>query len=84
MKKKQEQHTQGRLTFEEQFLPEDNGVSNGVFILQNGVPICNLFNDSKETARRLVACWNACEGISTEEIEGAGGIGNGGIDEAKY
>jgi len=26
---------------------------------------------SSEDARRLVACWNACEGISTEQLEAA-------------
>lgn len=25
--------------------------------------------ESKENARRLVACWNACDGISTENLE---------------
>jgi hypothetical protein len=31
----------------------------------------------EETARRLVACWNACEGISTEALEVDGNLGNG-------
>lgn len=26
----------------------------------------------KETARRLVACWNVCRGISTEDLERSG------------
>lgn len=26
-------------------------------------------DDAKAIARRLVACWNACEGISTENLE---------------
>ncbi len=27
------------------------------------------FDQETENARRLVACWNACEGISTESLE---------------
>lgn len=27
------------------------------------------FDQETENARRLVACWNACEGISTENLE---------------
>ena len=26
-------------------------------------------NDDEEVARRLVACWNACRGFTTEEME---------------
>ena len=26
-------------------------------------------NDDAEVARRLVACWNACKGFTTEEME---------------
>lgn len=28
------------------------------------------FTNSADNARRLVACWNACEGIDTEKLEG--------------
>jgi hypothetical protein len=30
--------------------------------------------DNAEVARRLVACWNACEGMTTEEVECMGRI----------
>lgn len=36
---------------------------------------------SEETARRIVACWNACHGIPTEDLERYYNNG-GGIDEA--
>ena len=31
----------------------------------------------KDNARRLVACWNACDGISTDELETTGGAAVG-------
>lgn len=33
----------------------------------NGEDICSVLDH--EVARRLVACWNACEGLSTEAVE---------------
>lgn len=41
-------------------------------------PVCIVYSmgeikggsTDKSIARRLVACWNACEGISTENLEG--------------
>lgn len=44
---------------------------------------------SEDNARRLVACWNACEGISTESLVSAGNAFNGwrlasyAMDDAK-
>lgn len=38
----------------------------------------------KADAKRLVACWNACEGMSTEAIEALDGIGTMGDLKAAY
>lgn len=36
----------------------------------NGLPIISTRHENSEAnARRLVACWNACEGIDTEDLE---------------
>lgn len=40
--------------------------------------LTNSVADKDEAnARRLVACWNACEGISTDELETTGGAAVG-------
>lgn len=45
--------------------------------------------NTEADARRLVACWNACDGISTEALESAGNAFNGwklasyAMDDAK-
>lgn len=45
-----------KLTWEEQFLPEDCGKSNGVYLLENGLPIASLFaiGDDKKKASDIV------------------------------
>ncbi len=48
------QHTHGRLTQDGYIFRTDNG--NG------GI------SDTAEITRRVIACWNACEGISTEDF----------------
>lgn len=35
---------------------------------QHGGRICEIENEAN--ARRLVACWNVCDGIQTEDLEG--------------
>lgn len=42
----------------------------GELIASNGTLVAT-FNDepSEEDARRLVACWNVCEGMSTQSLE---------------
>ena len=68
-----EQHTQGRLTFRENgeansFALMDEGGQWLLALLHNGhqMPRTQAAN-----MRRLVACWNACNGLSTELLEGA-------------
>lgn len=43
-------------------------------LISNGGKTVATFNDepSSDDARRLVACWNACEGITTERLEDLG------------
>lgn len=47
----------------------------GVFVANTG--------DNKANARRLVACWNACEGISTETLEQAKDWAEAGVATAE-
>ena len=66
-----DQNTQGRLSIKE------NGDANSyalldesgnwlLSILHNGEKLTSV---QRETMRRVAACWNACEGISTDELE---------------
>lgn len=42
----------------------------GELIASNGTCIATFCDEpSEEDARRLVACWNVCEGMSTESLE---------------
>lgn len=64
-------HTQGRITVRE------NGEANSYAILDDkGQWLLSLLHNGqqltdtqRENLRRLVACWNACEGISTVRLE---------------
>jgi len=64
-------HTQGRITVRE------NGEANSYAILDDkGQWLLSLLHNGqqvvetqRENLRRLVACWNACEGISTIRLE---------------
>jgi hypothetical protein len=40
--------------------------------VRNGKGLAFVFGDDAANARRFVACWNALEGISTEQIESGG------------
>ena len=66
-----DQNTQGRLSIKE------NGDANSyalldesgkwlLSVLHNGEKLTSV---QRETMRRVAACWNACEGISTDELE---------------
>jgi len=47
----------------------------GEIIAANGEVVCAFIDEPSEAdARRLVACWNACEGLSTEALERLGTI----------
>lgn len=42
----------------------------GELIADNGETVCTFTDEpNKANARRLVTCWNACEGIRTEDLE---------------
>jgi len=68
------EQTRGRL----RIVDERDEEFAGSVIVQDGtgnmVADCNIFGPLSEevclaNARRLVACWNACEGIGTEALE---------------
>lgn len=56
-------HTQGKLSVD----AHKNIVAEGGGLV--AFPGIAAGFDQEANARRLVACWNACEGISTEELE---------------
>lgn len=75
-----EQHTQGRLMAQvESYAIADTGDYDANFnIRAEGnlellATVCGC-DDDEANARRLVACWNACDGISTEALERLGTI----------
>lgn len=42
----------------------------GELITSNGETVCTFTDEpNKANARRLLACWNACDGVSTENLE---------------
>lgn len=60
------QHTPGRLTVRGGYsiYADDGKTPVADTCLTNSVP-----DNDEANARRLVACWNACEGIDTETLE---------------
>ena len=78
-------HTQGKLELEEvasdsghikHLCPVDSeGMSLLTVVEHEGVKFAAVYND--EDARRLVAAWNACDGLSTEDLENLASIGEG-------
>ncbi|MEL4181204.1 hypothetical protein [Roseateles sp. PN1] len=77
-------HTSGRLRISEEgptIIKEDFrmiGTDGGALVGSTaGHPNSGFFPTVEEAignARRLVACWNACHGISTEELESRAAI----------
>lgn len=70
-------HTEGKLFVMDlrEFGEEQLSISNGQ--IERGI-ICRIKNEVRKApiddedlanARRLVACWNACEGIPVEQLE---------------
>ncbi len=57
------EHTKGRLSQCGIALRDEQGR------LLGGISGCQIPNVGRANARRLVACWNALEGISTEALE---------------
>jgi hypothetical protein len=65
------QHTQGRLEANDKRSKGGGGFSlfaGGQYI--GFVSDSDAITDWEANARRLAACWNACEGLSTEALEG--------------
>lgn len=73
-------HTQGKLHFTEEPASEINDwvTSHVVRAPVNNFPLAVLSNYSgterEANARRLVACWNACDGVLTEDVEAITGM----------
>ena len=72
-------HTQGKLTVSEIGVGFELDDEKGRCIAQTQ-QLCAIKNaedhdERKANARRLVACWNACDGISTESLEMAAALG---------
>lgn len=73
-----EKHTQGRLAIYHQTKPSSQRIeihdvaSNAVAKVFVDTSCSDRHDQSHANARRLVACWNACEGISTERLEDLG------------
>ena len=64
-------HTQGPITFR-----EDGDANHWSMLTKDGRWLLSLLANGEQTSpgqianfRRLVACWNACEGLSTESLE---------------
>lgn len=75
-----DKHTQGRLSFlanpiePNKYVIAVNDQRWFMSILHNGE---QWEPEQRENMRRLVACWNAAEGLSTESLESAGNAFNG-------
>lgn len=67
------QHTQGRISVKGTRLYADDypGIDCIATMQVSNQPMW------EQDARRLAACWNACEGISTEALESEGGAAIG-------
>ena len=71
------QHTKGQMTTDEadHCMPHENiwlmvGTRAVACVWMDDAPVPDYNREQQANARRLVACWNACEGISTEYLEG--------------
>lgn len=66
-------HTEGKISVEDGHYPcmrELKGLSFGVTVVVSASDIpFELFLRRTDDMRRLVACWNACQGVATEVIE---------------
>lgn len=75
-----ETHTQGRIVARDEWLiPEaqaDRPIGGSSDKIKDREHYANIvttvngkYHDNRVNARRLAACWNACEGIATEVVE---------------
>lgn len=63
-----EKHTQGPLTADARLYLRDKHDN----IIARLAGTTGKYESEEMNARRLVACWNACEGITTERLEDLG------------
>lgn len=70
-----EKHTQGRLTVNPLYPIQIATTENPIkLVAQTIVGKPYTEQEAVDFARRLVACWNACEGLSTKALEHLGTI----------
>ncbi len=78
-------HTQGKMQHEGStiYMLMHDGWKQGVERFRNKITAfisvdstCQK-DESKQVARRLAACWDACDGVRIEDIEGLAKIGHG-------
>ncbi len=65
-------HTEGRLEADGMYVISEDGPFGATLVKTLIADLHNSpmpENELKENARRLVACWNACEGLPTEALE---------------
>ena len=77
------QHTQGRLSVAEWENEADGNFGWDLSINGHRLPMCDMEagpeDDPEANARRLAACWNACEGLSTEQLEREGTLNRANV-----
>lgn len=68
------QHTQGRLVVQPITNTDLVDYFGPAILMVDGTRIAVAGHATEADARRLAACWNACETMTTEQIEAHGGL----------
>jgi len=83
------EHTKGKLRIDPDDRPDMHWNNHIVSVERPHMTICFMSHDGTQenvegeaNARRLVACWNACEGIPTENLEPGGFLEMSRADDA--